>query len=162
MKRDKYNATCKGKRSKTELTYSKWLQERGKKFEEQKKFILQDAFEFQGEKIKAITFTPDFYLNDAGVYVDFKGMIDHVYPLKKKLFLRLYNLPLVEVVSIGRVFLQESFKNECEVSLNCPYCTLKLKKWIDKNKIKKDTKNLSEILKGKIKYNYNLECYDLR
>lgn len=158
----KYNAICKSKRSKSELKYSDWLKQRGKKFEEQKKFILQDAFEFQGEKIKAITFTPDFYLIDAGIYVDFKGMIDGVYPIKKKLFLRLYNLPLIEVVNIGRVFLQESFKNECKVSLNCPYCTLKLKRWIEKNKIKKDTENLSEILKGKIKYNYDLECYDLR
>lgn len=157
----KYNAVCKGKQSKNELRYSEWLKERGKEFEEQKTFVLQEGFEFEGERYLAIKFTPDFFLKDSNMFVDFKGAVDNVYPIKKKMFIKKYNYKLIEVGMCPK-FLMLAFMNISNFKLECPYYTFDLKKLIKRAKIKKDTGGIEDILAGKIIYNHDVEAWDIR
>ena len=60
---------------------------------EPNKYILMDKFEYNGEKVRAMTFTPDFV--GEGWIIECKGMITDGFTLKWKLFknhLRLNNL----------------------------------------------------------------------
>lgn len=156
----KYNST--GKRSKAELEYAKWLSSKGKTFEEQPKYILQDSFEFQGKKYKAITFTPDFKIGN--ILVDFKGTVDNVYPIKKKLFIKKYSLPLIEVCKCPIYLSALMCKIIKKCDWDCLYYTLDLKKFIKSVRINKDTSEVLcvSILKDKIIYNHDIEAWDLR
>lgn len=59
--RNKYNVTNKKgqKTSKQEDEFVEYMRSLGYEFETQKKFILQEKFEFDGETHLAITYTPD-------------------------------------------------------------------------------------------------------
>lgn len=69
----------------------------------QYKFILQDGYEFQGKKIKAITYIADFVYWDVRkgcmIVEDVKSEPTKtpVYRLKKKLFEYKYRIPIKEV-----------------------------------------------------------------
>ena len=75
-------------RSKLEAyTYQKF-KENGIKVEyENKKFTLLPSFEFHNEKVRAITYLPDFVGNN--FIVECKGFPTDTFPLKEKLFKRL-------------------------------------------------------------------------
>lgn len=75
-------------RSKLEAyTYQKF-KENGIKVEyESKKFTLLPSFEFHSEKVRAITYLPDFVGNN--FIVECKGFPTDSFPLKEKLFKRL-------------------------------------------------------------------------
>lgn len=62
-------------------------------------FVLQDAFEFNGEKIKAIKYIADFTYWENGELVieDVKGMKTDVYNLKRKMFMCRYKKYIREV-----------------------------------------------------------------
>lgn len=68
-----------------------------KDFELQPKFVLQDKFEKHGKKYRAITYIADFkiYTNDGLCHiVDCKGMETVEFKIKKKLFLKKFDMPL--------------------------------------------------------------------
>lgn len=62
-------------------------------------FVLQDAFEINGEKIKAIKYIADFtyYENGKLVIEDVKGVKTPVYNMKKKMFMYKYKQYIREV-----------------------------------------------------------------
>ncbi len=62
-------------------------------------FVLQDAFEVNGEKIKAIKYIADFtyWENNELVIEDVKGMKTPVYSMKKKMFMYRYKKHIKEV-----------------------------------------------------------------
>lgn len=62
------------------------------KLERQVTFLLQDKFEYRGEKIRAITYKADFeYYNEEGYRIieDVKGFKTPEYKLKKKMLLNI-------------------------------------------------------------------------
>ena len=62
-------------------------------------FVLQDSFELNGERVKAIKYIADFtyYENGKLVIEDVKGMKTAVYNLKKKMFMYKYKQYIKEV-----------------------------------------------------------------
>lgn len=97
--RNKYNvANKKGqKTSKQEDEFVEYMRSLGYEFETQKKFILQEKFEFDGETYLAITYTPDLYFPEDKLAIDYKGSLTDVYKIKKKMFIKKYGIKLVEV-----------------------------------------------------------------
>lgn len=87
------NATiCKGSsitfRSKLEYNVSKILDFYDLPYQyEEKKFILQKAFKYKGETIRAITYTPDFILDN--IIIECKGFPTDSWKIKRKLFLNI-------------------------------------------------------------------------
>jgi len=53
---------------------------------EEETWVILDKFEYEGEKIRAVTYTPDFILGD--LVVEIKGWQNDVFPLKRKFILR--------------------------------------------------------------------------
>ena len=71
------------------------LLEKAKKIsnlELQPKFLLQDKFIHNGEKIRVINYIADFQYNENGkaIVEDFKGVETEVFKIKRKLFLKKY------------------------------------------------------------------------
>lgn len=97
--RNKYNVTNKKgqKTSKQEDEFVEYMRSLGYEFETQKKFILQEKFEFDGETHLAITYTPDLYFPEDKLAIDYKGSLTDVYKIKKKMFVKKYGIKLVEV-----------------------------------------------------------------
>ena len=97
--RNKYNVTNKKgqKTSKQEDEFVEYMRSLGYEFETQKKFILQEKFEFDGETHLAITYTPDLYFPEDKLAIDYKGSLTDVYKIKKKMFIKKYGIKLVEV-----------------------------------------------------------------
>jgi hypothetical protein len=97
--RNKYNVTNKKgqKTSKQEDEFVDYMRSLGYEFETQKKFILQEKFEFYGETHLAITYTPDLYFPEDKLAIDYKGSLTDVYKIKKKMFIKKYGIKLVEV-----------------------------------------------------------------
>lgn len=86
----------------------KMMQKTGKikKFERQVQFVLIDSFDHPSKKTKAgrpckvsaIKFTPDFVVtmpDGSQKVVDVKGMMSRDFPLRAKLFMQRYNVPLI-------------------------------------------------------------------
>lgn len=48
--------------------------------------ILQPSFKFKDETVRAITWTPDFYIPKANLYIDTKEYSNDTFPLKLKMF----------------------------------------------------------------------------
>ena len=74
-----------------------------KDFELQPKFILQESFEKDGKKYRAINYIADFKVinNDGSFYVvDIKGMLTTEFKIKMKLFN--YKYPNIELKLISR------------------------------------------------------------
>lgn len=65
----------------------------------QKKYILQKGFEFNGKKIREISYIADFVYEDKnGIHVvDTKGFKTDVYKLKKKMFIKKYEIDIEEI-----------------------------------------------------------------
>lgn len=64
------------------------------------KFVLQDPFEINGRKVRAITYEADFtYVDNKGRYwvIDAKGFRTDVYKLKKKLFEHKFGKEITEI-----------------------------------------------------------------
>jgi len=100
--------------SKAEAKYYqqlKWLQEHGeiKSFKLQPRYILQEAFEKDGKKHRAIEYVADFevhYSNGDIVVVDVKGHETQVFKIKRKLFEKKYPYKLVLVKLEKGVFVE--------------------------------------------------------
>lgn len=64
------------------------------KLELQKKFLLQEKFEYEGKKYREINYICDFFYYNkklkAWIVEDVKGLVTKVYLLKKKMFLKKY------------------------------------------------------------------------
>lgn len=88
--------------------YLKMMQATGKikSFEMQKQYVLVDSFDHPSKrtkagkpsKVSAIKFTPDFVItmpDGSKQVVDVKGMMSRDFPLRAKLFMQRYNVPLV-------------------------------------------------------------------
>lgn len=74
------------------------------KYELQKKYILQDGFEYNGKKILPITYVADFYIeySDGRVEViDIKGCPDKTAKIKRKLFY--YKYPNINYLWISYI-----------------------------------------------------------
>lgn len=56
----------------------------------QKKYTLQETFEYNGELIRAITYTVDFYLPDYDIAIDTKGVTTQQGQLRIKMLKRLF------------------------------------------------------------------------
>lgn len=67
----------------------------------QKKFMLQEPFEFNGTKYREITYICDFFYYDIRkkewIVEDTKGMRTEVYKIKKKMFIKKYGMNIVEI-----------------------------------------------------------------
>lgn len=86
-----------------------------KDFEMQVQFNLLESFEHPSKKtkagepsrVRAINFTPDFVITEldgSKTVVDVKGMITKDFPLRAKLFMNKYNMPLILAKRKGRGF----------------------------------------------------------
>lgn len=82
---NKYNAKKKGKNdSGMEYDFAQYLKSKGIVFQEQVTFNLQEKFEKNGKKYKAIDYKADFQVCD--VVIDIKGFVTTDFAIKKKLF----------------------------------------------------------------------------
>lgn len=80
--------------SKEEAFFYEHLKERKAKgevkdFSLQPKFTLLEAYEKNGKKVRAMTYTPDFhviYADDTEEYIDVKGMSTQASEMRRKLF----------------------------------------------------------------------------
>lgn len=76
-------------RSKLEAYFYKKQKEAGFNFEyENETYTIIEKFEFQGEKIRPITITPDFQDNQRRIIIEIKGFANESFPLRWKLFKR--------------------------------------------------------------------------
>lgn len=74
-------------KSKLELFMFKELEKAGFKADyEGRTYDVLDAFTFNGEKIRAIKYTPDFVLRNYPVIIETKGYPNESFPLRIKLF----------------------------------------------------------------------------
>lgn len=75
----------------------------------QKKYTVQEPFDYNGETIRAITYTLDFYLPDYDVAIDTKGVATQQGKLRIKMLKRLF-------ADLGRITTIElpSTKAECD------------------------------------------------
>lgn len=77
-------------RSKLEAKFAKILTEAGVQFKyEFPTYELLPRQEFQGETLRPVTYTPDFFVKD--FIIEVKGFKNDVYPLKKKLIANFLN-----------------------------------------------------------------------
>lgn len=80
-------------RSKLEAYTYKRLKEEGFNFAyEEITYTIIEKFEYQGEKIRPITITPDFIDNDRRIIIEVKGFANELYPMRLKLFKRYLHL----------------------------------------------------------------------
>ena len=76
-------------RSKLEAKSYQRLKEEGFNFEyEVETYTIIEKFEYRGEKVRPITFTPDFIDKDRRIILEIKGFANESYPLRAKLFKR--------------------------------------------------------------------------
>lgn len=76
-------------RSKLEAKTYQRLKEEGFNFEyEVETYTIIEKFEYMGEKVRPITFTPDFIDKDRRIILEVKGFANESYPLRAKLFKR--------------------------------------------------------------------------
>ena len=76
-------------RSKLEARAYQRLKDEGFNFEyEIETYCIIDMFEFQDQKIRAITYTPDFIDKDRRIIIEIKGFSNDSWPLREKLFKR--------------------------------------------------------------------------
>ncbi|MGL5684408.1 MAG: DUF1064 domain-containing protein [Vagococcus fluvialis] len=85
--------------SKAEAKYYYMLKMRGiTNFKMQEEFILQDKFEINGKKQRAIKYKPDFTFYEDGQLVkvvDVKGKRTADFNIKAKMFMKRYGIPLI-------------------------------------------------------------------
>lgn len=87
-------------------------------FEFQKKYLLQEKFIYNGEAVRAITLTVDFFLRGKNMIIDTKGYANDRAPLKYKMLKKYFSLsyevngPLLPTIELP------SNKSECETLLN--------------------------------------------
>ena len=75
----------------------------------QKRYTLQEPFEYNGETIRAITYTLDFYLPDYDMAIDTKGVATQQGKIRIKMLKRLFaDLGRTTVIELPRT------KSECE------------------------------------------------
>lgn len=78
-------------RSKMEATFARLLDMAGVAYAyEAEKWELVPAQEYRGEKVRPVTYTPDFIL-EGGAVVEVKGWRNDVFPLKRKLIIKYIN-----------------------------------------------------------------------
>ncbi len=84
-------------RSKLEArTYTR-LKEEGFNFEyEVETYNIIEKFEFQGENVRAISYTPDFIDRDRKIIIEVKGFSNDSWPLRAKLFKRYLTINRLE------------------------------------------------------------------
>ena len=76
-------------RSKLEARAYQRLKDEGFNFEyEIETYCIIDKFEFQDQKIRAITYTPDFIDKDRRIIIEIKGFSNDSWTLREKLFKR--------------------------------------------------------------------------
>lgn len=82
-----------------ESKYYKQIKYRGiSNFKMQEEFILQEAFEIEGKKKRAIKYKPDFTFYEDGQLVkvvDVKGKRTADFNIKAKMFMKRYGIPLI-------------------------------------------------------------------
>lgn len=77
-------------RSKMEATFARLLDMAGLDYAyEAEKWELVPAQEYRGEKVRPVTYTPDFIVE--GIVVEVKGWRNDVFPLKRKLIIKYIN-----------------------------------------------------------------------
>lgn len=77
-------------RSKMEATFARLLDMAGLDYAyEAEKWELLPAQEYRGEKVRPVTYTPDFIVG--GTVVEVKGWRNDVFPLKRKLIIKYIN-----------------------------------------------------------------------
>lgn len=100
--------------SKLEAYMHKLLTGAGIRFVFQKKYVLQDKFRYNGEAVRAITWTVDFELIDHNIIVDTKGYANDRIPMK----LSMLKWILVQMPGEHPKIEMPSTKKECDLLLN--------------------------------------------
>lgn len=59
-------------------------------FEFQKRYVLQEGFDYNGDKIRAITYTIDFELTEIDMAIDTKGILTQQGTMRIKMLKRLF------------------------------------------------------------------------
>jgi hypothetical protein len=72
-------------------------------------FTVLDKFRFHGKAIRAITYTPDFYLPEHQVIIETKGFANDSFPLREKMFLK-------HLLDTGRKETYQKLKNQKEIN----------------------------------------------
>src|SRR3990167_11278725 len=79
-------------KSKLEAFCYRHLKENGIEAEYEKNtYVLIPAFEYNGEKVRQCTYTPDFVNKHEGFVIEIKGFANDVFPIKWKMFKYLLN-----------------------------------------------------------------------
>lgn len=71
-------------------------------------FTVLDKFKFHAETVRAITYTPDFYLPEHNVIIETKGFPNDSFPMRLKLFKK-------HLVDTGRTETYKQLKNQKEI-----------------------------------------------
>lgn len=100
--------------SKLEAYMYTLLRGAGMTFEMQKEFVLQKAFRYNGEAVRAIKSYVDFYLPNRNVLIDCKGYANDVAPMKFKM-LKSY---LKHIEDRQPTIEMPKNKQECDLLLN--------------------------------------------
>jgi hypothetical protein len=104
--------------SELEKDYYIFLMRVGIKFEMKPIITLQEGFRWNGKKIQAIVWKPDFYISEANVYIDTKGFANDKFPIKLKMFQYvMHKQPVTNNLPI-EVFILTA-RNKFEVSRYC-------------------------------------------
>jgi len=80
--------------------------------------ILQEGFRWNGKKVRAIVWEPDFYIPGANVYIDTKGFANDKFPMKLKMFQYVMHKQPVNIDLPLEVFVLTA-RNKFEVSRYC-------------------------------------------
>ena len=99
-------------KSKLEVFMYKQLEKLGQPFDyEGKSYTVLEGFTYQGEKVRAITYTPDFRLKHLPVIIETKGRPSDSFPLRFKLFKR----HLIDTNDVCDLFMPHNQKECLEV-----------------------------------------------
>lgn len=93
--------------SKLEMNVYRALRHYNIEFEQQKVFVIEENFEFEGKKHRAIKYLCDFAIipDSLQLVIDAKGLRTPVFKLKEKLFLKRFGYPITVVSNLNELML---------------------------------------------------------
>ena len=152
VKQNKYKAVkSNGFDSKMEERFFQMLVLKKVNFEKQKKYILQDRYNLEGEQIREISYTADFILTDLDIVIDIKGYSTKDFIIKKKIFGKIYGKKIHCLTECPKIYEAQNkdrlFKGWIDVSLLKKLQTKRKKEDEKLGKVRKKEKIRSKNMK---------------
>lgn len=144
------NIKSNGFDSKIEERFSKMLEQKNINFEEQKRYIIQDRYNLEGEQIREISYTADFYLPLLDIVIDIKGYSTKDFIIKKKIFGKIYGKKIHCLTECPKIYEAQNkdrlFEGWIDVSLLKKLQTKRKKENEKSGKVRKKIKRQGEII----------------